>query len=382
MRIATIWHTYGPYHLARVRALESAFGRDSVLCLSHRERDRVTYPFFNLNPANHQVISPGVSERVPFTRACVRSFWILRGAAPDLVLACGYERPETLGALIFSRMHGKKVFLMLNNQYDDRPRRFWVEFAKRVYLRLFDGFVYGGDTHRRYLRLLKVPPQREVTGYNCVDNQWIAREAAAQRASGIRLAPFARYFLCVARLVNKKNIPGVLEAYAAYRASPEIRDNPWGIVLVGDGPLRAAMEAEVDRLGIRGNVYFAGQVDDFSRVVNYHANAAALILASHSDEQWGLVVNEAMEAGKPVLVSMQCGCASSLVNEGENGFTFDARRVSQLAARMVWMHGNEFDLDRMGEASRRIVASFSPDRFASNVKHLYEAGTGLAGPGS
>ena len=80
-------------------------------------------------------------------------------------------------------------------------------------------------------------------------------------------------------------------------------------------------------------------------------------------------MNEAMASGLPVLVSNRCGCAPDLVQEGVNGFTFDPYNVEQLAQLMLKISAFQpFSLSAFGEASRRIIADWGPERFASGLK--------------
>ena len=95
----------------------------------------------------------------------------------------------------------------------------------------------------------------------------------------------------------------------------------------------------------------------------YYANAGAFVHAS-TTEQWGLVVNEAMASGLPVLVSERCGCAPDLVETGRNGYTFDPHDVDALARLMLDMASDACDRAAMGRASREIVARWSPATFA------------------
>jgi glycosyltransferase involved in cell wall biosynthesis len=100
----------------------------------------------------------------------------------------------------------------------------------------------------------------------------------------------------------------------------------------------------------------------------YYGLASAFVHAS-TTEQWGLVVNEAMASGLPVLVSNRCGCAPDLVQEGVNGFTFDPCNVEQLAQLMFKVSAFQlFSFSAFGDASRRIIGAWGPERFASGLK--------------
>lgn len=371
MKIVTIWSTYGPYHLARVRAIERTFPNAEVICFSHCAASDV-YQFFNLQPRQHRVLVPKRSDEMGFVESLFATLRALREEQPDLVLTCGYERAETLACVLWRAFSPcAMVVLMLDNQYDDSPRNWLKEAVKRFYLRFFDGFMYGGDTHKNYLRKLGVPADREMFGYNCVDNDTIATGVAAARASGEREFKDGDYFLCVARLIPKKNLTRLVRAYAVYAAQVPTGQQPWSLVICGDGPERARIEATMRECGVAGQVVLAGRVDDFNRIINYYAFARALLLVSHENEQWGLVVNEAMAGGLPVVVARQCGCASSLVKDGENGFSFDGNSTEQITGHMAWLHSHAEELPRMGERSREIIQGYSPDNFARNVKHLH-----------
>ena len=146
--------------------------------------------------------------------------------------------------------------------------------------------------------------------------------APAGTALRQRLGLPERYFLASARFIEKKNLSGLLHAYAAYRrATP---DDPWSLVVLGDGELRPELERLRGELGLDDVVSFPGY-RSYQELPAYYGLASCFVHAS-TTEQWGLVVNEAMAAGLPVLVSNRCGCAANLVQEdgvqeGGNGFT-------------------------------------------------------------
>ena len=98
----------------------------------------------------------------------------------------------------------------------------------------------------------------------------------------------------------------------------------------------------------------------------FYGLANAFILGSTS-EQWGLVVNEAMASGLPVLISKQCGCAVDLVHYNRNGFTFDPYKWEELAGFMIKLGSGECDLNAMGKASRQIIEDWGKAHFAENL---------------
>jgi glycosyltransferase involved in cell wall biosynthesis len=103
----------------------------------------------------------------------------------------------------------------------------------------------------------------------------------------------------------------------------------------------------------------------------YFAHAKCFIHAS-TTEQWGLVVNEAMAAGLPVIVSNRCGCFEDLVVTGVNGFGFNPENQEELTNLMSKMSSVDVDLESMGKASLQHIEKYSPDYFAQGLNSAIE----------
>jgi glycosyltransferase involved in cell wall biosynthesis len=168
----------------------------------------------------------------------------------------------------------------------------------------------------------------------------------------------------------------LLQAYALYRErSPS---PPLSLLIIGEGELKEQLFALRDQLGLQDQVQFPGP-KGYRELPIYYGLASAFVHAS-TTEQWGLVVNEAMAAGLPVLVSERCGCASDLVAHGINGLLFDPYDVDALAEAMIEVADRSADRRAMGRASREIVARWSPERFAESLGSAVEAALGAQPP--
>ena len=125
----------------------------------------------------------------------------------------------------------------------------------------------------------------------------------------------------------------------------------WHLVLLGDGELRGELERRIALPDLAGAVILRG-FRQYDELPAFYGLARAFVHAS-TTEQWGLVVNEAMAAGLPVLVSARCGCAQDLVRNGVNGFTFDPYDVEELAGLMQRVAAmTEGQRRAMGQASQ------------------------------
>ncbi len=159
-----------------------------------------------------------------------------------------------------------------------------------------------------------------------------------------------------------------MHAYALYRK--RAGDQAWSLVILGDGELRPQLEEERGRLGLNQWVLMPG-FKQYEELPAWYGLASGFVHAS-TVEQWGLVVNEAMATGLPVLVSKRCGCARDLVREGVNGFTFDPFDVEELSRRMYDLAHGDVDRASMGRASREIIAHWGPERFAQGLEAAVE----------
>jgi glycosyltransferase involved in cell wall biosynthesis len=251
---------------------------------------------------------------------------------------------------------------------------------KRRVVNLYSAALVGGQRHVEYVVELGMPSERVFTGYDVVDNDYFrqrAEEVRSQRSEVRQKYGLPEnYFLASARFIEKKNLPRLIRAYAEYRKPcrasvsdaerSEVAGNtPWDLVLLGDGPLRGTLSSQLSSLNLHAHVHLPG-FKRYDELPVYYALAKAFVHPS-TTEQWGLVVNEAIASGLPVIVSNRCGCVPELVQD--NGFTFDPLSGNELTARLLDMGSlSDHDLERLREASRRIAARFGPDRFGEGLE--------------
>jgi glycosyltransferase involved in cell wall biosynthesis len=128
--------------------------------------------------------------------------------------------------------------------------------------------------------------------------------------------------------------------------------------------LEDEIEGLISGLKLNASVLTPGFVQ-YAGLKEYYHNAFCFVHPASKD-QWGLVVNEAMAAGLPVLVSSGCGCAFDLVEDGENGFVFDPTDTDKLAHLLLKMD-EECDAFEFGQKSRLKIRDFSPNSFGRSL---------------
>jgi glycosyltransferase involved in cell wall biosynthesis len=257
---------------------------------------------------------------------------------------------------------------MSESNYDDRQRGRISELMKSMVVRgLFDAGVVGGKRAASYLRQLGMPEEKIAYRYDVIDNNYFAA-GASESISQSMTASGLPHFLFVGRLAPEKNLPLLLKAHEEYLRA----GNTWPLVIVGSGPLEATLREQAHEQIRNSTVIFAGH-KSVHELPAFYARAECLVLPSTS-EPWGLVVNEAMASGLPVIVSSKCGCADDLVIDGTNGLLVNPLDISDLSSKLEQMSNiSRRDRLAMGEKSREIISEYSPEKWAEEVTRLVSA---------
>jgi 1,2-diacylglycerol 3-alpha-glucosyltransferase len=383
--IAIFFDRLGPYHWARLQAAARLFHVVAIeTCAVTREYqwERIDEP----RAFDRVTLFDDVSEGRNIKREQLRQKLTkaLFEADPAAAMIPGWGTPASLVALEWCLQNQRPAVVMSESNAFDEKRYVLAELIKRIVVSSFSSGLAGGQLQREYLVTLGLPRNRVFTGYDVVDNEYFRRNAEEVRrqASEVRrkYGLPGNYFLASARFVPKKNLPALIRAYARYRQLAGNRDDgqrttdnrPWELVLLGDGPLKADICRLISDFRLHGHVHLRGFIQ-YRELPAYYALADAFVHAS-TTEQWGLVVNEAMATGLPVIVSNRCGCVPDLVAEGKNGFTFDPAFVESLAKLMLDMcRLSKRRLEEMGGEGRRIIESFTPTHFATGAERAIDA---------
>jgi 1,2-diacylglycerol 3-alpha-glucosyltransferase len=405
--VAVVFHHIGPYHHVRLNA---AADRLSVTGIewSAKGYDSWGAP---ATPVRYQKVSlfPEATAHCPRNAELKQGFWVAVGQTkPDVVAVNGWNNFGSLIAANFCVHRGIPMVVMSESSRQDEYRTWWKEAIKRRMVGLYSAALVGGQRHVEYLVELGMPRERIFTGYDVVDNHYFRQKAEEVRSqrSEVRQkhALPENYFLASARFIGKKNLPKLIRAYAEYRRGSsasanqpshkatagreatadkeigsqksEVSNNkaPWDLVVLGAGPLKTDLCRLISDLRLQKHVHLRG-FKPYDELPVYYALANAFVHAS-TTEQWGLVVNEAIASGLPLIVSDRCGCAPELVIG--NGFTFDPTSEHELAARLLEMASlSDEERKHLGDNSYRIASNFAPERFGEGLERAASVAMGV-----
>lgn len=313
-------------------------------------------------------LTPLLHHDYPLTPGIVR---LLERERPDCVIVSGWALLATQLAVAWCRLRGTP-YLLASDSHGAEPRPQWRESVKQRALpplvRGAAGWLVPGRLAGDYLLRHGASRQRTIVFPLTVDVDRLAARAGELRAhreaarARLGASPDEVVVLQVGRLVAFKAADVLIgaAALATPRAAAPLR-----VVLVGDGPEEPALRALAAERGAR--VTFAGFREGDALVEAYVA-ADVFALVSRR-ETWGVVVNEAMACGLPLLLTERVGAAADLLRPGENGELVPAGDESALAASLVRLSRDPERRARYGRRSRELIAGW---RYESSVERLVE----------
>jgi glycosyltransferase involved in cell wall biosynthesis len=166
--------------------------------------------------------------------------------------------------------------------------------------------------------------------------------------------------------VERKRAQDLIDAYAALSTDGRSEPAPY-LVLIGEGDVRESLEAKAHGLGW-SSIKFLGFKNQ-TELPRYYDLCDLFVLVSER-EPWGLVVNEVMNAGKPVILSSSVGAAADLAHEGCNGYVVPVGDTTALSSRLALLTSSRSRMEQMGRRSLEIIDRWS---FREDVEGLTEA---------
>ncbi|MBI3710497.1 MAG: glycosyltransferase family 4 protein [Proteobacteria bacterium] len=296
----------------------------------------------------------------------------------DALWIHGYARWAHWCAMVSARRLGVKVLLRDEATAISASRSAAKRAAKRAFFaglgRMVDAFLAIGTLNRRYYADNGIAESRLFSVPYAVDNAHFragAEKASAQREAlraQLGLEPGRPILLFAAKLIERKRPAQLIEAFGRVHREPALR-RPY-LLFAGDGPLRAALEAQAAAQA-PGAVRFLG-FQSQSELPRCYDLCDAFVLPSGL-EAWGLVVNEVMCAGRAVIVSDRVGAAADLVHPGENGAIFRTDDAADLARAMRDVLTDSARLAAMGRRSMEIISRWSFEEDVAGLRHALDA---------
>jgi glycosyltransferase involved in cell wall biosynthesis len=293
----------------------------------------------------------------------------------DAIWVHGYSSLTNLRAIMAARAMHIPVLLRSDSHLSDRPRSRKTLLAKSIFFRWLRKRVAAaiavGDANADYWRYYLGQEFPVFPAHYAVDNGFFqlecarAAETREQFRQSLGLEPGRPVILYASKLQSRKRCIDLVEAYLEVEKSSAPGRVPY-LLIVGDGEERASVE-ERARQAAPGNIRFLGFRNQTELPRFYDLCNVFVLVSVH--EPWGLVVNEVMNAGRPVIVSDQVGCHKNLVRSGVNGYVVKACDTASLAESLRAVLAGE-NWRNMGAQSLQIVRGYN---FDENVRGIRQA---------
>ncbi len=352
-RILLVWDRLGDYHRARAEALRTGQAKYEVLTADLGGADEL-YMWQSSNDPFHFQLSKNDVDESDFWRRTLRFLWLILFKRVRIVGLAGYGRFTYVFFILLAKLLGKKVIVFAESWYGKRNTK---NYFKSIFLNLFVNgfFVSGKRAEEFFLKTLKLRRKRVKTGYSVVDNEHF-------KARNVIMRSLFEYphILCVARFAREKNHERMIDAFLRSEAAKQ-----YHLKLVGTGPMLSTLQK---RFSQRKEIIFAPWTD-YADLPNLYRQATAFVLPS-TFEPWGLVVNEAMATGLPILLSKQVGCVPELSTR-ENSFVFDAYRTQEIRQAFDLFYALDHEqCSAMGNASFNLIKNLNTRTWAKTFLSL------------
>lgn len=282
---------------------------------------------------------------------------------PDVVLVAGWRHPVVVSAIVFAKLRGCFVMSISDTWQSDAD--FIEQLGKRMLFGLINHFLPAGTRQRSFLIEQGVAANRITVAQMTVDvdamHQFDATrgtEAAKEFRRKYGVGSDDVVCLFVGRLSEEKGVERLLDDFETMEAG----QGAVRLVIVGDGPLLTQIQAKAFH---RDTVLMTGRLSGDELWSAF--SAADLLVCPSTVEPWGLVVNESMAFGLPVLVNDCCGCADDLVVENETGFIVEKENRGQFVKCLGHLIGDEDERRRLGLNARKLIAGWTISNQAHNI---------------
>lgn len=282
---------------------------------------------------------------------------------PDVVITEGFGGWAPAG-IRYAVLHCKKLCMFYERTaYVERNSPQWRSWYRRIVGMPVDHFLINGTLTEQYLNEgLHFKHTPKVKGCMCADSFGLAEavktvtDADKQVLSKELNLKGGLTYLFVGQMVERKGIEQLLDAWTAHiEKHPD--DN---LIVIGKGILLDKMKEQYDSCS---SVHILGAVN-YDLLYRYYALCDVFIMPTLEDN-WCLVIPEAMACGKPVASSIYNGGHYELVQNGVNGYNFDPLKKEEILDTLDKFHGA--DLEAMGKKSVEIESNFTPDKAAQRI---------------
>ena len=300
------------------------------------------------------------SLRIPHPKGLGK---VIRDVNPDILIGEGFFQ-WTPYALWYSFVHRKKILIDYERtKWTERDCPWWRLLYRKIVDRFTDGYLCNGKLVKEYLESIGVKATKLFQGGMSADGESLSEKISAMSQQekdlmrrSLRIKDDGLVYVYVGGLIPRKGVDLLLNAWVEH----SVKYPNDSIILVGSGEMEADLKK---KYGEMESVLFVGGID-YDNIYKYYAISDVFVIATIEDN-WSLVVPEAMACGLPIACSIYNGCYPELCQENRNGVLFDPFQQDSIIKALEKFHN--VDMDSYGKQSIEIEKGFTHHVVAQNI---------------
>lgn len=274
---------------------------------------------------------------------------------PDVLFSGPLAFPSSAAALKWAKKNNRGIVLFDDCHNDTFVRGKLNTLIKKRLYSCVDAFFCPSPDYEDSMRYWGFEKEQIFYGLNAVNNKFWWSDCDRYLDNNTDA-----YFVTIGRQVPFKNLIFFLKSYMIYLD----RGGKTPLLMVGNGPDHDTLKKIA---ADNPNIIFKGFMKPVE-LKQLYRKTKALIVPSHKTETWGLVVNEALCAGRVVAVSSEVGCANTLVRNHQNGFVFDPDSTESIVSSLFLIDTlSNKELSDYGKIGQHIVNDWGLQRFCQGL---------------
>lgn len=376
MRILWLCRWFGNYRIPVYKELNRltkgefymAYSKDAVTPLVHRQmKDALGNNAIALEKEKHFILGKPDSNfansyiDIPYQSGLLSTISKIN---PDIIISDGFF--QWTFAAILKSYHRKICIFYERTEFVERNAPKWRILYRKLVGKFVDGFLINGSLTRKYLDNIGFSNTPKVEGCMVADCEGLSKAVEnctepikSCLKKNLKIKDNGLTFIFVGQLVERKGIKELLEGWCEH-----IRNySNDTIIVAGEGILHKELSEKYNN---ENSIKLIGQIS-YDHIAEYLAISDVSVMPTLEDN-WSLVIPEAMACEKPVATTPYNGCHVELIEEGKNGYVFDPLMKSSIVKMFASFHNA--NLPDMGRRSKEIISNYTPVTAANGIFKL------------